>query len=267
MKLSSPFRAAMRIALALSVFLIGGPAARAVIVASWDLTGASGDQASQPANPGPAGFLGLPMIRGAGLVADPQVNTFSSTGWSGSDAGDYIEFGFTVAPGYAVDLTNLILRTRSANTGPGMMGVYTSLDGFASPYFTIDQSSLQDVLDSDGDLDVTEFLPVSVDSTIDFSSLSDIGPGNFVIRLIEVGNTQADGTGNTGGNAQFRVFEVNPSGPGGTLDVQFNGTITAVPEASASLLAAAAALVAGAAVVIRARRPLSLARVVCRSTH
>jgi hypothetical protein len=73
-----------------------------------------------------------------------------------------------------------------------------------------------------------------VNTTVDLTSLPSLTAGFFAVRLIEIGDTQADGAGDTGGAGTFRIADFFVSA-GNTLDVQFNGTITnggAVPEVS-----------------------------------
>jgi hypothetical protein len=134
-----------------------------------------------------------------------------------------MQFGFTVAAGFTVDLTNLIIATRSSATGPGMMGLFTSLDGFTTAVHTFNQSPGANF----------------VNTAVDLTSLALITPGPFSVRLIEIGNTQADGIGATASTGTFRISEFSSDGGTTFVDVQFNGSITApsvVPEASAFLV-------------------------------
>ncbi len=74
------------------------------------------------------------MTRGAGLLAaDVGTDSFNSESWDGTDANDYLSFGFTIAPGYSVKLASILFGTRSSNTGPGTLGLYSSIDNFGSP--------------------------------------------------------------------------------------------------------------------------------------
>ena len=82
------------------------------------------------------------MTRGSGLLPFPYQNSFGSTGWGSSDdPEEYIEFGITVDPGFKIQLDLLLIGTNSSNTGPGTIGVLTSLDSFATPFAKLSQSS------------------------------------------------------------------------------------------------------------------------------
>lgn len=147
----------------------------------------------------------------------------NSKGWSGTDAGDYLEFGFSMNAGYEAHLFQLTIATRSSGTGPGTMGVFTSLDNFTNPFEVISQPA-----------------STYVNSKIDFSTLAPI-TGNFLVRLVEIGDTQADGSGSTSGSGTFRVSEYRDA-QGTYHNVQFTGAVcevTPVPlPASAWILGA-----------------------------
>ena len=199
----SPQLTALALALAASSF------AHASIVASWDLSGDPGNQATEPAAFQRPGIVGSPMIRGAGLGPVAAANSFNSNNWD-DEIDEYIEFGFTVGPGTSVDLQNLIIATRSTAAGPGTIGLFTSLDSFAAPVYTFAQSP-------GGNF---------VNNIVDLSSLPLLGPGTFAVRLYEIGDTQADGVGDTDASGTFLVAEL--LGSEIFDDIQFNGTI--VPE-------------------------------------
>ena len=105
---------------ALALALVAGLAtvANADVITAYTLFGASGDQASQAASAAATNVSGLNMTRGAGLTATAAGNSFSASGWSTDTSSDYFSFGFTVDAGYSVNLENLIIGTRSSNTGP-----------------------------------------------------------------------------------------------------------------------------------------------------
>jgi hypothetical protein len=197
------------------------------ILVTWDLTGDPGSQVTEPAAFNAPGITGAPMSRGAGLGPNAGLNSFNSNNWD-DEIDEYIQFGFTVSPGNSVDLENLIIATRSSPTGPGTIGLFTSLDGFASAIHTFNQTP--------GD----NF----VNTVVDLTPLPALSPGPFLVRLIEIGDTQADGVGATLANGTFRVAEF--ASGGSSLDVQFNGTIAAVPEVSTFAVWAFLALSVGA---------------------
>jgi hypothetical protein len=143
------------------------------------------------------------MIRGSGLSPSAAGDSFSSVGWTG-EATDYMEFGINMASGYQASLGTLTIATRSSNTGPGTMGLYSSLDGFATPVTTFTQSG-------------TAF----TNSIVDLSSLSGI-TCSFTLRLKQIGTNSANG-GVTAATGTFRIAEYLFSGV--YTDVQIKGTI------------------------------------------
>ena len=177
--------------------LVGGAtvaqATVALPLAAWDTYGQPGDQTATP-GVGSENVDALDMVRGAGLDPSAASNSFSSKGWDGTDANDYIEFGFSVAAGYQANLDELWIGTRSSSTGPGTMGVYTSLDGFSNPIYTITQCDT-----------------AYSNSIISLNGLEGV-VGDFYIRLMEIGNTQADGSGDTYSGGTFRVVDHYDSG-------------------------------------------------------
>jgi hypothetical protein len=223
----------IRSLIAAAVAVAVNPAQAASIV-EWDLLGAPGNQASTAASSAATNVTGLDLTRGSGLSGSGAKNSFSSTGFSGNDAGDYVEFGFSVDAGYSVDLDTLFIGTRSSNTGPGTLGLFSSQDGFSSSLFTFTQSG-------------TAFN----NQTVDLSALTGLtGTVNF--RIYEIGDTQADGSGATANTGTFRVgayFEngnfANNLGFSGTVNT-LGGNPVPVP-AAVWLLGSAVAGMAGVA--------------------
>ena len=195
--------------LLLCALMLAGTA-QADVVASWDMYGQPGNQ-EYTTGIGSTNIIAQNMVRGAGLNPASANNSMSSTGWAGTDSDDYFEFGFTVADGYSVTLDELWIGTRSSGTGPGTIGVYTSLDGYTTSIYTIVQ-------------DNTNYS----NSIIDLSGLGAIS-GDFFIRLYEIGDTQADGDGATGSSGTFRIADHLASGT--YTDVQFVGTVVPIPGA------------------------------------
>jgi MYXO-CTERM domain-containing protein len=180
---------------------------------------------------------GLDLSRGSGLSVggtstfnskdfDPN-NTSSS---SALETGDYLQFGFTVAEGFQVELTDLNLRYDRSGTGPDQLEIRISADGIGS-YST---------------------------SVFSDSSVSDAGENNTGIGLASLGALT--------GTVTFRVAPFGASSTAGTFDLEnhadigtdrgivINGTVslTPVPEPEEYALAAGLALVGFA--VLRRRR-------------
>lgn len=184
----------------------------ALTISSWDMTDQLGDQTTTTGL-GSTMVAANAMTRGAGLGLDSGGNSMNSKGWDGTNSNDYFQFGFTVAAGFTSTLDQLFIRTRSSDTGPGTLGVYTSLDGYTAPVHTLVQS---------GD----SYLSSSID-------LSGLGPimGSFAIRLIEIGDTQADGKRATQSIGTFRITNYN----GTSSPTRITGSTNAVPDGGSSL--------------------------------
>ncbi|WP_169980745.1 PEP-CTERM sorting domain-containing protein [Tautonia rosea] len=197
-----------------AVVMMSAGVAQAETIVSWATFGQPGNQDFTPVLNEAAGVTGTNMTRGAGLTPNPGNNSFNSAGWTGEDT-DYIEFGFSVDAGLFASLDSLFLGSRSSNTGPGTIGVFTSLDGFSSSIFEIQQSG-------------TNF----TNSIIDLSSLGPI-TGDFSLRLIQIGTTAANG-GTTLAGGSFRIGDYFDGSTFTTL--QITGEIRAIPEPSSVVL-------------------------------
>ena len=197
---------------AICALAAGASAASADVLVGYDTSAITGSVASVTPSTVAGHLTGLNLTRGAGLNANGQAGYFSSTGWDSTDASDYMSFGLTVDSGYTVSLSQLAITMRSANSGPGTIGVYYSGDGFTTPL----QSFAQDGLD---DLD-----------TIDLSSLGAL-TGTVEFRLLEIGNTRTTGTGATTSSGTFRI-----TGP------VISGSVSALPAPGAAGLLGAAML-------------------------
>jgi uncharacterized protein (TIGR03382 family) len=196
--------------------------AQAQTVAQWDLLGAPGTQAFTPGTAAP-NVTASNLARGAGLAGVSGANSLNTSGWDDLSANDFISFGFTAAPGFSVDLANLFIGTRSSATGPGQLGLFSSLDGFSTNLFTFSQPG-------------TNFL----NSVINLAALPNIS-GNVEFRIRALNNSSAGG-GTIGSSGTFRVTAYFV---GGTFDrnLQFTGTV--IPTPGALALLGLAGLVAG----------------------
>lgn len=193
-------------------------AASAQVITEWDFLGAPGNQPSQPAFSSAANVTGSAITRGAGLVASAAGSSISASGWEnatqGAGATEYFSFGFTVAPGFSVDLAGLAIGTRSSNTGPGTLGLFYNGDGFTTNLFTFNQAPGSNF----------------VNSLIDLSSLPALS-GNVEFRIIEIGNNAAAG-GSTASAGTLRLTSYFENGQFNRT-MQFTGEVIPTPGAIA----------------------------------
>ncbi len=213
----------IRISLASLLILVGSALAPAATIVSYNLQGTPGNQASQVPAVSAAFTSGVNLTRGAGLSASAASNSFSASGWEAATAApsstEYFEFGFNVDPGYVVDVSELYVGTRSSGTGPGTIGLYSSVDSFAIPIATWAAGNA-----------------TFVNQVVNLSGLPDL-TGNVRFRLYEVGNSAANGGGATTGTGTFRVTAHFSSGVF-DRDFQITGVVNAIPEASSVVLIA-----------------------------
>jgi len=158
------------------------------LVAEWNTSGMAGTEASLMGT-GTAHISAVELTRGAGLAGNTGANSMNTKGWDATNSNDYLQFSLTVESGYTVTLGDLWIGTKSSGTGPGTMGFYSSADNYVNAFHTVIQ-------------DGTNYY----NETIDLSFLGPVS-GSFAIRLYEVGNTQADGSGDTSSTGTFRVTD------------------------------------------------------------
>lgn len=108
---------------------------RAEEIVSYNLAGQPGNQPFNVPAVVASNTTGLNLTRSAGLTAAAAGNSISSSAWN--VVGRYYSFGFTVSTGFQVDLTNLQVGSRSSNTGPKYLVLYSSVDNFTTPLATI----------------------------------------------------------------------------------------------------------------------------------
>lgn len=186
----------------------------AAIISEWNLDGSAGNESLIVAASSASNVTGLNLSRGSGLTPRTTANSFNSSNWHNLEAGDFLSFGFTVADGFAVDLTNLSIALRASGTGPGSLGLFYSGDNFSTNLTTFNLSGGS----------VNEQL-------VDLSSLQGL-LGEVVFTIRSISNVSANG-GAIGSSGTMRLIEPANS------NVLFNGTVAAVPEpqTSAMLLA------------------------------
>lgn len=217
-------RGLLRASLALVGLFLSATLSIAGPLVQYDLTGAPGNQATQPATFTASGLTALAISRGAGLNAVAANNSFNSSGWNSLGATDYVELGFTVT-GEPVFVDDFILATRSSNTGPGTIDVQVSIDGGA---FT----SLTTITQAPGESFKNLVLDVNL-----------VANSSFVVRFFSANGIAANG-GAIGAQGTWRLTN-NLSG-GVFTPVTLTGT--AIPEPSTLLLGGVGlATLAGAA--------------------
>lgn len=194
----------------------------AATVVEWDLLGQSGSQASVAASFDAANITGANLSRGAGLSGNAGANSLNAAGWN-NQATDFFSFGFTADAGYSVDLEELYLGSRSSNSGPGSIGLFSSLDGFATALVTFNQAPGSNF----------------VNSIVDLSGLPDI-TGSIEFRLMQIGSAAANG-GATASNGTFRVTAYFENGAF-NRNLGLTGTVTAPVPVPAALWLLAPAL-------------------------
>lgn len=199
----------------IAIAATSGAAMAQVTLTEWDVVGQPGSQVTQPATFSAANVTGETATR-FGNTPSTGSNAFTGNNWS---VGGYFAFGVTIDAGYQADLDTLFIGTRSSGTGPGFLGLYSSLDGFANPIFNFVQSG-------------SSFL----NSAVDLSSLGTV-TGNVEFRVVVQNDANANGTGSIAGTGSFRITNYFVDG---TFDRnwQITGEVSLIPSpASASLLA------------------------------
>jgi hypothetical protein len=199
----------MRNLLAVAVATAVSLPAQAVTITEWDLTGTPGSQASTAAFGAAANVTGSALTRGAGLSGNAGANSINASGWSGQ-ATDYFEFGFTVASGYTVDLSELFIGTRSSATGPGTVGLFYSGNGFSTALTTFNQAPGANF----------------VNTLFNFSGLTGL-TGSVNFRVMQVGTAAANGGATNTTSGTFRIADYFVGGIE-TSNLKLTGSVNSV---------------------------------------
>jgi len=153
----------------------------------------------------------------SGVTSNLGSNSINSAGWNNPAA--YYQFGFTIQPGQSVTVDQIILTSRSSNTGPGFISLLASVDGGA---FTSVASITQT-----GTAYNDEFLSITPVTALN----------NLTFQFVATNQTSAGGA-TIGSSGTFRIGDYNPAGSATPFTI--NGTINQsanVPEpASISLV-------------------------------
>jgi len=180
------------------------------ILTQWDLTGKTGSETQDASGNTAPHVTGLYLTRSNNLTGSLTPSSFAATGWN--TAGQYYQFGFTVAQGYKVNLNELLVATYSSGTGPGTIGVYGSTDNFAH------QALLATL---------TQPSAAYIDSQIFFDSKTTI-TGTYLVRLEAVGATSADGHTTTA-TGSFQVSNYYDGASQTYSPVSFYGDAGTIP--------------------------------------
>ncbi|PRY87131.1 T9SS-dependent choice-of-anchor J family protein [Mongoliibacter ruber] len=168
----------------------------------WDFSGEPGDQASTEGE-GSINITALDFIRGSDINPTNALNSISGSNWSiGENA--YFEFGLTVDEGFEAKMAELLIATRSSNTGPGDLALRYSLDNFESDLITWSNSG---ITFSNLRLDLSE-LPALT--------------GSVRFRILVISNISANG-GTLASGGTLRVANLFEEGV--SIPVQFTGSL------------------------------------------
>jgi hypothetical protein len=103
-------------------------------IALWDLTGATGDQASSPASMTLPGVTSQPLTRSPSLMATVGTNSINSSNWptgGTADSASYYTLALAAPSGCALQVTGIMLDVKSSSSGPASGSLATSEDGFS----------------------------------------------------------------------------------------------------------------------------------------
>ncbi|MBL0870925.1 MAG: hypothetical protein IBJ18_10155 [Phycisphaerales bacterium] len=123
----------MKIAIAIvSLVALAGSAQGQL--ATWNLNGQAGNQASNAASASNAAIVGASLTRGAGLTAQTGTNSMNSSNFSLSSSfsnsvTSYYQVSFTVAPQTYVTLNTIYTNLSRSASGPSIARWQYSIDG------------------------------------------------------------------------------------------------------------------------------------------
>ncbi|MFO0951121.1 MAG: hypothetical protein U0835_08215 [Isosphaeraceae bacterium] len=224
--------------LMLGVALTTSTIAHAQSLAAWDLSGQPGTQTSNVVTFTAAGIAGVNLTAGSGLSPNAGANSMNAAGWNDLNVNDYFQFGFTNNTGTVVAVNQILLGTRSSNTGPGLVNVSYSTNGFST------STLLSQINQSPG----SNFVNSVIDAAVNVAA-----GGTFLVRLTSANSTAANG-GAVGSTGTFRITNYFSGGTDtGSFRITGNA-ITAVPEPGQIAQALAACVVLGGGYYLR-RRP------------
>lgn len=120
------------------IVLLAAPSAisEAGVIVDYNMDALTGSPTSVTAASSATGVTPLLMSVGDGLTPISVVgppNYFGANGWDTDQPDDYMEFGFSVQPGYVASLTQISLSILTRPSGPKEIGLYLMTGGSGSP--------------------------------------------------------------------------------------------------------------------------------------
>lgn len=212
---------------------------QAETIVDWQLFGQQGNEVSVAPNSSATGVTGHSMSRGPGLTAVARLDSFSAAGWEGPgetgptpaertdyvlNSDEYIGFGFTVDAGSVVTLDTLRLTFTGTATGPANLMVVYLGDGTITP-------QVFGILGVTPNFAYSQEMPVGgvVDYLITYQPLPTEFTGVNEFRILELGNNNASGTGDTTEDGAFRLFDWYEFPGPIRHTVEFTGSVTIAP--------------------------------------
>lgn len=174
--------------------------AQADLIAEWDFAGNVGDEVSDNADTLGSGISSAVIMRGAGITASANAGRFNANNWTQPDFagafanGDYFSMTITADASSTFDVSDWAFKFERSSTGPTEWALYSSADAYNTAidsYTALGNSSQADTLSGQ------------------------TGLSSVTFRFYGWGNTA------TAGSAGFE---------GSGFDLQFNGTVTTIPE-------------------------------------
>ncbi len=213
------------------LFLGSTPFANAAVIVDYNIDALSGSPTSVTAASTATGVTPLSMTVGLGLTPisiSGAPSYFGANGWDTVDPDDYIEFGFSVQPGYVATLTQVSLSIMTRPTGPQEIGLYLLTGTSGTP---VQLNSI--ILSPDV---ITPWV-----TSVSIAGLT----SSARLRLTEIGNKSAANPSFPPGAGSLRLFNTS----GTNIQVLGNVALATVPEPGHGLL-----VVAGIFAYLRRRK-------------
>jgi len=105
------------------------------VLATWDFTGAAGNQASTSSSMTATGVSAGDVARSASVTASSGSNSINSSNWTTGASPDptkFYTFGLQPPNGCSMSLTSLAVDAKASGTGPAAASVATSDDSFTA---------------------------------------------------------------------------------------------------------------------------------------